>query len=232
MTIEFKGKTISNIVEWEKEIFSDAKKMHWKVGRSAYSLAEFIINKNGEHTIIDEVSKIIGESLILDNAHPEYEVQFDNYGHGREHDLGIYGTTKSGKKVFIGVEAKVDEPFGNTISQAYIKGKAKQLNGENTNAPIRIEELLKRNYGNIKGKYFDLPYQLLFSTVGTLSVKADIHILFVIVFKTSLSDPLKVKDNKKKYDNFFKELGAKKLYKDCYKVNIDGNTLYSLYITV
>jgi len=231
MKIKFNGKTISNIKDWEKEVFSGKKKIHWKVGRSAYSLADFIINKNGKVDIKKEIIKVIGVDLTFNIAHPEYEVQFDKFGHGREHDLGIFGVTKSGKKVFIGIEAKVDEPFGDTIAESYIKGKIKELNGKNTNAPKRIEKLLKSNFGIIKNSHFKLPYQLLFSTAGTLSVDADIHIFFVIVFKTYLSNALKVTQNKNKYIKFHEELGAVKMPNNCYKTIINGRELYSIYMT-
>ena len=46
MIIEYKGNAINNILDWEKYIFTDTKKAkHWKVGRSAYSLADFIMHK-------------------------------------------------------------------------------------------------------------------------------------------------------------------------------------------
>jgi hypothetical protein len=230
MKVEYKGKLISNISEWEKFIFSGTKKKHWKEGRSAYSIADFIINNNGERFIQKEVSKVIGEDLSLDSAEPEYVVRFDRFGHGREHDLGIFGKTASGKSIFIGVEAKVDEAFGDTIADAYLKAKVKELNGNRTNAPKRIEELLIRNFGIVNKSLFDLRYQLLYSTVGTTNEEADFHILFVLVFKTDLSDTTKIENNKKDYLNFFKKLNAKPLpQSDNFEVEIEGKKLFVVY---
>ena len=226
MIVEYKGKQISNIKDWKK----CAKKKDWKVGRSAYSLADFIINKKGETYINNEVSKVIGEDLTLNKSYPEHEVRFDKYGQGRVHDLGIYGTTKSGKKVFIGVEAKVDETFGNTISGAYLEAKVKELNSKRTNAPKRIEELLTRNFGELKKNYFNLHYQLLYSTLGTTHAKADMHLFFVLVFKTSLSNVDKIKNSKKDYINFFGELGAIRLpQSDNFEAEIEGKKLMVIY---
>lgn len=230
MIVKYKGKEIKNLKDWEKYIFSGKKKKHWKEGRSAYSIANFIINDNGEQYIKNEVSKLIGEELRLVIAHPEYEVPFDGFVHGREHDLGIYGKTASGKTIFIGVEAKVDEPFGDTISDAYIEAKIKEFNGEKTNTPKRIEELLHRNFVVIKKNLFDLRYQLLYSTLGTTSVNADIHLFFVLVFKTSLSNPDKIKNNKKDYLDFFKRMEAIRFPKtDNFEVEIEGVKLTSIY---
>lgn len=108
MRIEFKGSAISNIAEWENFAFSGKKAKHWKEGRSAFSLADYVSNNNGKQRIIELVSAQINDDFTLDLAHPEYEARFDSYGHGREHDLGIFGKTASGKKIFVGVEAKVD----------------------------------------------------------------------------------------------------------------------------
>ena len=230
MKIEYNGKTISNILDWEKYIFSSKKKKHWKVGRSAYSLADFIIHKKGENFIKDEVSKIIKEDLCFDKAEPEFEVRFDKYGHGREHDLAIWGKTTSGKSIFIGVEAKVDEPFGESILETYFDAKIEELKGEKTNIPKRIEELLKRNFKTLTRKLFDLPYQLLYSTVGTTTEKADIHVLFVLVFKTSIADLSKIKANKKDYSKFFNSMKASVIKKNTdYKTNIDGQELFVIY---
>ena len=132
MKIEYKGTPVRSIIDWEKIVFkSENKKKHWESGRSDYSLADFILNKNGVELIKSEVVEVLKEDVIFDVAYPEYEVRFDNFGKGREHDLGIYGETDSGKTVFIGLEAKVDEAFGDTISTAYLNAKIKELNGEN-----------------------------------------------------------------------------------------------------
>lgn len=231
MRIEYKGTLVKNIIDWGKIIFkSENKKKHWELGRSAYSLADFILNKNGVELIKSEVVEVLKEDVIFDVAYPEYEVRFDNFGKGREHDLGIYGKTDSGKTVFIGLEAKVDETFGDTISTAYLNAKIKELNGENTNAPKRIENLLTRHFKQMKKDFFNLRYQLLYSTVGTISVSAEIHVLFVLVFKTSLSDVTKIAENKKDYLRFFKNINDENISNnDNFEVFIEGEKLSVIY---
>jgi len=70
---------------------------------------------------------------------------------------------------------------------------------------------------------FDLRYQLLYSTVGTIGKitkqdetlriesKFDISVLYIIVFKTHLYDDLKGIDNFHDYLSFLKSLDAEEL---------------------
>lgn len=231
MRIEFKGNAISNLVEWERFAFSGKKAKHWAEGkgRSAFSLADFIINNDGGQRIKELVSAQINENFTLDLAHPEYEARFDKYGHGREHDLGIFGRTITGRKIFIGVEAKVDESFGGTIAAAYCTAKAKELKGESTNAPKRIEDLLKFNFATIKASDFKLRYQLLFSTAGTLCMDADIHILLILVFKTAAYDNKKGAINYKNLQAFLQRTGADKIADNTYKLNMNNKVLNIIY---
>lgn len=106
------GNEITSLEEWAA-IYANPQQSHqWKEHRSAYSVAEFMLNHNGGDAIQSRVSEALGYSVQLDRAIPEYEVRFDQYGRGRVHDLGVFGHTKTGKSIFVGVEAKVDEPFG------------------------------------------------------------------------------------------------------------------------
>lgn len=238
-----KGNEINNLKEWEHYIFKETKKeKHWKQGRSAYSIADFMMNKNGEKVITDLVSDLLKEKVSLMEAIPEKEVRFDDYGHGREHDLGIWGSTTTGDTVFIGLEAKVDETFNERISESYLKSKSRELNGETTNSAKRIEELLKRNFGEVTPEVFDLRYQLLYSTVGTLDAKdsndepADISILLIIVFKTDDYDALIGIDNYKDYIQFIKAIKAKEIKYtngiDVHEIMIKGKKLLSIYMSI
>ncbi len=128
--------TIKTLEEWKIKVFGTGQKaIHWKVGRSAYSLAKFMLEKDGVKYVTKLLEEALNEKIQLDEAIIEKEVRFDDYGHGREDDLGIIGNTASGKSIFIGLEAKVDEPFGESIGQVYLKSKSKELNGTSTNAP-------------------------------------------------------------------------------------------------
>ena len=237
-----KGTVIKNLSDWEKHIFnSGKKKKHWKSGRSAYEIANFLLNENGEKLIVELIESIVGETVTLDYAIPEMEVRFDKYGHGREHDVGVFGKTESKKRIFVGIESKVDEPFNEKIAEVYLKSKSKELSGTSTNSAKRIEELLKRNFKIIEPEYFDLRYQLLYSTIGTLEARengsyADIYILFTIVFKTKLYDELKGIENYRDYIQFINTLDSQKLITkkaiDVHKVNIENRVLHTIYLNI
>ncbi len=237
-----KGNIINNISDWEKYLFLGSKKeKHWKKGRSAYEIANFLLNKNGEEIISQAVEDIIEEKISFDYGIPEMEVRFDSFGHGREHDVGIFASTTSGKRVFVGIEAKVDETFNEKISETYLRSKSKELSGISTNSAKRIEGLLQRNFKTIEPEYFDLRYQLLYSTIGTIEAKengkySDIYVMFVIVFKTELYDEIKGIENYKDYVQFISCLDSHKIKTknnlDIHKVQVDNKELYTIYMNI
>lgn len=228
------GKEVTSMEEWEG-IYANPKQSHqWKQYRSAYSVAEFILNHNGKDIIQRCVSEGLGYDVELERAIPEYELRFDQYGRGRVHDLGIFGHTKTGQSLFVGVEAKVDEPFGSSVLDSYLSSKAKQIAGISTNAPERIEQLLALHFTTPDPAMFDVRYQLLYATAGTLAAEADIHMLYVIVFKTPLYDESIGANNYRDYIQFMDKVGAKELHlptKEAvgYKLNLQGKELVCLH---
>ena len=119
--------------------------------------------------------------------------------------------------------------------------KTNELNGVKTNAPKRIEELLKRNFKVLKPEYFDLRYQLLYSTVGTLDAtnnktKADISILLIIVFKTNLYNEVKGIENYRDYIRFVNCVDSERIKSksdiDIHKLKIDDRFMYSIYMNI
>ena len=231
MKIEDKnGNIIKDLNDWSKL----QSTRHWKKGRSAYSTAQFILEAGGASIIQSRVSDILGETIEIELITPEFEVRFDEYGQGRVHDLALFGKTRSDKKIFIGVEAKVDESFGAAVSETYLAAKAKQIVGKSTKAPERIEKLLSRHFNKPDPSMFNVRYQLLYATVGTLAAKADIHVLFVIVFKTDLYNENIGAENYQDYIRFMNiseastvQLSTKETLG--HKLNINGQELLCLY---
>ena len=228
------GKEISTIEDWAG-IYAKPQQSHqWKEHRSAYSVAEFILNRNGGEAIQQRVSEVLRVTVELERSVPEYELRFDQYGRGRVHDLGIFGHTDTGKKLFVGVEAKVDEPFGATALDSYLTAKARQITGTSTKAPERIEELLALHFTNPDPSMFDVRYQLLYATAGTLAAKADVHVLYVIVFKTPLYDESVGADNYRDYIQFMDKVGASHLQLPAkeaigHQLNLKGRKLVCLH---
>jgi len=228
------GNEICNFDDWAKIYDTPKEKVHWKKGRSAYSAAEFIMNRDGVNAIRSRVSEALNKLVTFERVVPEHEVRFDKFGKGRIHDIGMYGTTDTGESVFVGVEAKVDEPFGPSVLDAYLAAKVKQISGTTTNAPERIEKLLTMHFPKPDKSMFDLRYQLLYATAGTISAGADISVLYVIVFDTSLYDASIGEDNYRDYMQFMSKVGATPLELPCkeaqgHGVELQGEKLTCLY---
>jgi hypothetical protein len=230
------GQPISSFEHWSQIFFSGKKTRHWKEHRSAYSLAKYVMHFNGLELIRSNIAGAINEPLEFSKAIIEQEVRFDSYGHGREHDLGIHGKTASGKSLFVGLEAKVDEAFGLTVLDAYLECKSRQLSGVSTNAPQRIEGLLNANFGAVMRKHFDVRYQLLYSTVGTVAAGADVSVLYILVFDTPLYNEVIGAENYRDYVMFMNQLGARNQAEgssvDVRSVEIAGSPLTCIYETV
>ncbi|MGK4568360.1 DUF6946 family protein [Flavobacterium sp. 3HN19-14] len=225
-----KGKSLLSFQDWE-DIFltNPKKKIHWQKDRSAYNLANFMFHENGEQYVKELISEIIGENLVLEKAIPELETKFDRYRNGREHDLGIWGKTDSGKSVFIGVESKVDEKFNCKISEAYLVAKTKELNKTKTEATNRIEELLNRSFNHqVQKNHWNLMYQLFYTLFGTLDSKdngkqCEVPIMLFIVFKTSSYKNDYGTRNYKDYVTFINQFNSIKI--ECDRRNIDAHVI-------
>ena len=148
--------------------------------------------------------------------------------------LAIFGRTESGLSLFVGVEAKVDEPFGEVVRDVYLKAKAKQITGKATNAPERIEGLLKQHFTRHDPSMFDIRYQLLYATAGTVAVDADISVLYVVVFETPLYSETTSAENFRDYVDFMERVGAEPLKlsskeADGHKLSLRGKELICLH---
>jgi len=233
MITDKKGRLIETMEDWSKIYSSGNNARHWKEGRSAYSIADYVINYNGMKKIADRVGEVLNETVEFGKIIPELELKFDQYGQGRVHDLGIYGQTASGKSLFVGVESKVDESFNKTIADVYLQAITKRIGGGRTKAPDRIEKLLRDHFRKPEKEVFDLRYQLLYATAGTLASKQDLSLMYIIVFKTDLYNELKGIENLKDYIAFINASRSEEL--DCsrpeslvHRINVFRKSLYSI----
>lgn len=231
-----RGEKIESMEAWANLYESPRSSHQWKKFRSAYSVADFILNQNGSTVFQNRISQALGEPVKLELARPEMEVRFDQFGRGRMHDLGITGRTASGKSLFVGIEAKVDEPFGALVRERYLSAKARQIAGDSTNAPTRIENLLKLHFSEPDPSMFEVRYQLLYATAGTLAVSADVHVLYIVVFKTPLYNEIIAAENYQDYTNFMAKTKANphKLTNNekevtAHKLLLNGKELICLY---
>jgi hypothetical protein len=225
---------IGSLDQWAKLYDTPQQSHQWVEHRSAQSMADFMLNHDGARHLEARVSGVLGKTVTFERGIPEYEQRFDDFGRGRVHDLGIFGGTSEGRSVFVGVEAKVDESFGASTLDRYLGAKAKQIVGKSTNAPERIERLLGLHFSEPDPTMFDVRYQLLYATVGTLAAGADISILYVVVFKTPLYDEVIGADNYRDYIHFVNKVGGQPVKVDdkgaiAHEIMLDDRRLITLH---
>ena len=221
--VDFRGQRISNIDQWRSRIFDGTlKKKDWKKGRSAYSLAEFIMNRKGAAYLEKRMSAVLSRYVKLEQATPEYLAKFDSYpGNPSNLDLGITGHVGGlvfRASLFVGVEAKVDETFGSTVGGRYSSAIKTREAGKSTNAPERVKGLLSR-YFSVKGssdssRFANIRYQLLTGTAGTVAAPGKVSVFYILVFRTSMYDERKGLANQRDYERFIEAACSKSLVRD------------------
>ncbi len=210
--------SIISIDEWFQKCPPEKGLKHWRDGRSAKELAKYWCNDIST-TPIELKGLLEGHKdftdIQIDIGSPEYETRFDQFGKGRIHDLLLIGEQNK-SKVIIGIEAKVDESFGNdTVKGYYLKSILKRINGEGTNVPNRIEQLLTALFRKpITLEILDIMYQLIHSTAGLLAESKEQSVkkaLFIVNnFVTENTNEIKKKENLTHLNYFVKNISDSK----------------------
>lgn len=248
---------LNTLQEWEagfKKV--DKESYHWESGYSAHSLAVFFLRSDGQ-VWLDELSNaLFNESVDWKDAVIEHGSKLDSYkGKTRMQDLAIWGTTSKGERIFVGIEAKVVEPFGNrSLRDEYEDALESQKNKKNNSKrPNRIEETTKFFFDEVSiydERICNLRYQLMYYFRASIleaptykeSLKAldkrksgvDIVILPILVFETEHYKKNQEKGmlNKKDYNDFCNALNLKKQIigkKEFWVGEIYGKKIYSIY---
>ena len=136
MRIVKNGSSINSVDAW----FATAppkEAYQWKDGRSAKELAKSFCQPSGVG-LPAEIKSLLDSSPVLGRVDivelwPEHKLALDSLrGETRNADLAGIGTSRLGPTA-ITVEAKADEPFGDTTGQALAKAP------QRSNLPSRIE---------------------------------------------------------------------------------------------
>ena len=156
--------------------------LHWKMGRSAMSAAACWEEANPK--LPAEILQFLGESndpdlaeLELLMAVPDWEV--DLPGGKRPSQTDVLALARNAKNlVVIGVEAKVDEPFGPTIAEKMADASAGQ-----------IERLayLEKELGANQPLSSTIRYQLLHRSVSSLLTARAFHAPVAVMLVQSFS---------------------------------------------
>ncbi|MCQ2195447.1 MAG: hypothetical protein MJZ28_10915 [Paludibacteraceae bacterium] len=236
------GKIITDFETWRSAFIEVDEPIHWKPGRSAYSLACHFTNPSYEMSDgivlikkwIEQCSMKEGECF---HARIEHESKFDSFRNGRIQDMVIWGKAKN--PFVVCIEAKVDEKFNETISEAYAKAKIILEQKPKSKAKERIEDLWKRFYGNrVIDINNNIRYQLVYYLAGSLTeaktVNGDLY-MPVLVYHTDKFDDKKGNLNHKDYITFMESLDFVKHKAgdfEIYKNTIEGINVYSSYIEI
>lgn len=190
-----KGRDGGQITDW-RAWKRPKKDYQWRAGRSAMELARawFVsplpLCPREIADLLASHPRTRGVTLV--EGVPEYVTALPERGEGRNHDLLLLGRGASGS-VVVSVEAKVDEPFGQTIGSYWDTGRR---SAEPTRAPERIEALLAMVFGPGARPDADpwrkLRYQLLTGVAGAAIEasrrQADTAVVVVHEFRTESAD--------------------------------------------
>ena len=175
----------------------------------------------------------------MEQGTPEYAARFDRYEGPARIDLGISGRTGRGESLFVGLEAKVDEPFGSeTVCGMWLKATETRKSNPRSRASARVKELLSRYFGDddepCESRYAEVGYQLLTATAGAVAVEADVSVFYVTVFRTADYDAESGRRNRLDYDNFMRISGAGDLAHEdreflAQELTLDGRPLVCIY---
>lgn len=194
---------ITTVEEWYQFAPPKAKGKHWKDGRSAKSLAQFMTDKNQVKKLEDILVELEYDTNGVISCTPEANTVLPCKGNGRNHDLLMIG-----EDFVVGIEAKVSEPFGEEISTELIEAS--------DNKKGRIDKLANELFGckiNEVKDGLELRYQLLTGVYGTLleaeNNKKSKALFLVIVFTDGLTseDENAVNRNNDDFKNFCQQIG-------------------------
>ncbi len=189
---------IKSVEQWG-QIAPPMNPNQWKDGRSAKLLARLMTDKVRSGQLMESLFNSLGyDTTGTVICEPEAVTSLPGAGNGRNHDLLMVG-----KDFVAGIEAKVDEPFGKTISQQYKDATENKKN--------RIEKMMDETFHDTNPDECSFRYQLLtgiIATVDEAKYKGKKKALFlVIVFPDYVIDKSRALQNRKDYEAFCKSLG-------------------------
>lgn len=184
-------------------------KLHWKSGKSAMSAAACW--EESEPQLPSEISNVLEasgerslESLELLVAIPEWEVDLPGGHRASQTDILAITRNELGL-VVLGVEAKVDEPFGPTLGEKKLDASAGQLE--------RIA-FLERELGCSSPLENSVRYQLLHRTVSSLLTARAFHADVAVMLVHSFSPKSKWRED---FTTFAEAIGCSRISDDLYE---------------
>jgi hypothetical protein len=175
MTISKGGTPIATLGDWL--ILAGPKSIkHWVDGRSAKESARAWLEGNPEMPA--EVTNALTTHhdfgpVINWDAEPEAKFRFDDFrGEPRNSDLAVRVRDKHGQYL-LAVEAKADEPFGETVGDTFADALERYVQISNSKGIDRIRSLARGLFAEAEtdktNLIASLRYQLLTAAAGSLA---------------------------------------------------------------
>jgi hypothetical protein len=210
------GIAILSLQDWETHA-GPKRSIQWKDGRSAKEAARAWLDGDGKNLPTEVTAALTTHKsfgTVQDwRAEPEVKLRFDGFaGEPRNSDLVVYAQDSNGP-LLIAVEAKADEPFGETVANTKAAALARYSKNNRSNGLIRIEQLTKALLGlHQPGEPPDdeIRYQLLTACAGALC-EAERHgysraLVLVHEFITEKTTDDKLRRNTEDLDTFVNRL--------------------------
>lgn len=206
-----KSRRLSTLDEWFCYAPPKGRKKHWKNGRSAKENARLWLN--AAPCLPSEIADILRScndvgTLHTWRAEPEAEVGFDNFSGPANIDLLLTCDDEIGP-LAVGIEAKADEPFGNTVRKTMSDANSRLEENSESKGVERIN-ILARKFGLSleRQEVLNLRYQLFTLTAAVLAEaqRREIQRAIVIIheFITPLTADEKRAQNASDLDSFLR----------------------------
>ena len=167
------GRILSSLEDWERYAGPKSARQ-WVDGRSAKEVARAWLASGEE--LPPEISSILANHyrfgpILAWDAEPEAKLRFDMFpGEPRNSDLVVYLEDNFGPYL-LAVEAKADEPYGDTVAQTLLAAQARMQENPRSRGLLRVKQLAEVLFGPSSNEGPGLGllrYQLLTACAGAL----------------------------------------------------------------
>lgn len=174
MTIAKGAQPIATLEDWER-LAGPKAKIHWADGRSAKEVARAWLASSPQMPaeVVDILAPDPHFGPVLSwDCEPEAKLRFDDFGgEPRNTDLCVAATDAHGPYV-LAVEAKADEPYGETVADTFAAALERCINNPRSNGVARIAALARMLFapgGDSGSAAAALRYQLLTACAGAVA---------------------------------------------------------------